>query len=652
MARIGTGLLVVALALPSGLVACTRQQPTTLRIEVAGLAAGLAARVTVAGPTAYEITGTDEREVEPGEYTLTIGPVTQNAVTHYPPADTVQVTVQEGAKATATAAYRVAVPETTKVLDPANTGITRVDTGSVTLGANAPQAAALRAGDHLVATKDGKLLVRKVTRVNRTGGSVTLATERARLDEALPSGVIEIDAGQGLEILRPASFTGKAKEPLVELSFQFRVNDRCRARDTTSTVTSGGHLTYRLDEISLPITGEISWSATPPRVTATVDARLRVRQSVQAGVDLAVSCIARTEVDLQKACQGIVGRLVRVGPFTFGCTFKVGAKAFAETNASWNPGFELNPEAGFTATVGTDTEPRIEPFFEPGFTGNFDPPEHVSRIGAEAFIKVGLEAKDPVGILVVNARVEIDAGPTLESSPEAMALTFAVTPRLVVEGELDLLIGSAKRRFDEEFEGWRWDLWRLDRPRPLPSPVDPLPQGLPRNLRLPGEDDPEFADRSDALSTPWSIAGCPDRALPSDARRTAMRTVSWGAGDGGFTSQVAVYPDEDTARQAIEQVRAAVPGCPVTRRLPLTGVPLGHEGSRYGTFTVYDPPYADIPGMGYREQLVVVRLSNAVVVVVGHAGVMLVETLTEDMSGHLRAAEGIVDQLCSAGFRC
>lgn len=181
-----------------------------LRVELTGLPANAAGQVTVNGPGgAYTITASDERLVTPGMYTLTIHPVHVGATTYYPADDRQEVTVDPRPRITTTAAYRVAVPDTTKILDPADPAIIAVRANLIDVAANSRLAERIHPGDHLVSGEGPRvphLLVRQVASVSRSGNRVVVDTIPASFDEALPVGLVRFDTIDGLKVIRPAAY--------------------------------------------------------------------------------------------------------------------------------------------------------------------------------------------------------------------------------------------------------------------------------------------------------------------------------------------------------------------------------------------------------------------------------------------------------------
>lgn len=201
------GALTMALG-----VACTGDDGTTsLRVTVSGLPDDVDARVELTGPggSAEPITGTvDLGEVDPGTYGLDIDPVRVagadappevGPATWHPGEDHLTVTVDEHEAAEAVVDYTTLVPDTTRSVDAAASGLVRpAGTGStLVFDRDAQVLDSLRSGDVLVGgigpmTPRG--LLRKVLAVRRAGDVVEVETRPASLPEAAPIAEFHVEA--------------------------------------------------------------------------------------------------------------------------------------------------------------------------------------------------------------------------------------------------------------------------------------------------------------------------------------------------------------------------------------------------------------------------------------------------------------------------
>lgn len=80
--RVLMGLVVLALAI-GGYLFLTHEEPATLSLSVSGLPKEAQAKVHVSGPDKYTVSGSDTREVRPGEYTVTASGVRTRRAAHY-----------------------------------------------------------------------------------------------------------------------------------------------------------------------------------------------------------------------------------------------------------------------------------------------------------------------------------------------------------------------------------------------------------------------------------------------------------------------------------------------------------------------------------------------------------------------------------------
>jgi hypothetical protein len=648
-------LLVAELA-----AACTRPARTALHIDVSGLPSGTAAQVRVAGPDNYTITATDERDVHPGTFHITVTPVHANQSTFFAVAQTTDVGVAGGQTVTFAAAYQVDVPDATKVVDPASVSDVTPDHVVV------PATAQVKPGDHLIAGTGGQvtgILVRKVVSVSTQDGRTVVQTEPARLDEALPAGIIEFGSAEGLPLMLPSAYDLSAIEADLHKKFEFQLYLKkgfCRRGDgRKGDGSAAGSLTYELERVHLPFTGRLSWGVFPPHVDIAVHTGIEVSQSIEAEVSAAISCSITKEIDLTPICHDLVGTLVHIGPITLDCNVKIGAKAKVETKGSWNLGrVTSDPKLAFSAEYNSQ---------HGGFSSDhsFDagthvdgpgPPEFKVKVGASLFVEVGLEGKDPSGTLILSANLKLDAGPSIESSADALTATFDVTPTVELEATFDThLFEDVSKGVEVGLPKWSVDLWRTLRKEgdggqndAGPFASNPVPQHLPDDLSLTGTDigfgpAPVSRDRT----ARWLLPACPAVTLTSDAHRTEMLSGSGSGADESFREQVAVFPDADTASQVLGELRDRSSRCTGGERSPTRVVRVASDGIRYNVFQT--EPGNDL---GDLDEVVIVRAGNAIILADLFSAPATAEQLDEPADGVVAAVADVADQLCTAGFDC
>jgi hypothetical protein len=143
------GVLVALLAF---FVACSADPPPTgLRVEVSGVRSGAAARVEVSGPGGVRVfEHSDTWQAKPGRYVVKIEPVREGDATLRATESRLTVEVRESTVQTVRAAYRIMIPDHTKIADAANSPIVSMTDTEVTLKEGA-YAADLRPG-HVIAS--------------------------------------------------------------------------------------------------------------------------------------------------------------------------------------------------------------------------------------------------------------------------------------------------------------------------------------------------------------------------------------------------------------------------------------------------------------------------------------------------------------------
>ena len=190
----GVCVLLLALLAGGGYVVWQRVQPDPgrLTLEVSGLPPGGSGNAVVEGPDGFRrsVTKTATLSVRPGAYTVRIKPARVGAATTYVAEEVVRTEVAASATVSVPVAYKILIPDTTRVLDPQASGLLSPASGlTLTFEASTPALAGLRVGEMIVVAegpKTSELLVRKVVNVRRDGARLAVHTARARLEEAVP----------------------------------------------------------------------------------------------------------------------------------------------------------------------------------------------------------------------------------------------------------------------------------------------------------------------------------------------------------------------------------------------------------------------------------------------------------------------------------
>lgn len=194
MRRTALGV-VAALGLAGCTTVVTPPAPSALRIEVTDLPAGMSGRIHVTGPGVdRQLTGTtDLGGVAPGRYRVAAEPLRgPGPATTYPVQGVLDLDVQPGELARTTVGYGVVVPDTTKVLDAANPGLTSAAGPTLTF---APNAGSFAPGQILVAGIGPKTphgLLRRVVAVHNGPNGVVVRTAPATLPDAVPQGELAL----------------------------------------------------------------------------------------------------------------------------------------------------------------------------------------------------------------------------------------------------------------------------------------------------------------------------------------------------------------------------------------------------------------------------------------------------------------------------
>ncbi|MFC0527701.1 hypothetical protein [Phytohabitans kaempferiae] len=492
--RVSLSVVVVLLA-SVALVASRGPASTSLRVEVTGLPSGVVGHVEVVGPdgSRYTITATDERRVPPGVHVVTIGSVKGSAVTFHPADERHEVVVEAGRTTSTAAPYRVAIPDTTEVLDPDDPAILEVRDLKVVFAAGSPQAAALESGDHLISGEGERvphMLVRRVAAVTSNGDTIVVDTEPATFDEALPAGVIRLETAEGLTILRPASFTPTDRpDPLVEFSHTLSLRDPACTRGQAGDEQSGarrnaGSVRYQIDDLDLDLDGEFSWDGiVNPTVSVSAGATLAVADTAEGTFEMAVRCAIERDRTIRLGCASVLARIIRIGPIRLGCDLKVVGEAFLEAKGSWKTGvIQSQTSLGFEAGYRSDEGGFHGDRFLTGEETSQPPaaPDVEVSFGASIGLRAELTGQDPVGIAKLTLALDIKAGPTFTSDLAGLRGDFKATPAVTVSARL----GRGFLKWDGEAKvnlpDMEIPLWRTTRPTTTPSaPPSPTPTSSP-----------------------------------------------------------------------------------------------------------------------------------------------------------------------------
>ncbi|MFD9950160.1 hypothetical protein ACFWYW_56965 [Nonomuraea sp. NPDC059023] len=471
LASVGVVIIVVA-----------RFQPETLlRIDIPGLPPNTAARVVVSGPqsTTYTVTATDVRAVPPGHYSLAIHPVRSGAQVYYPTDDVRRVTVVQGRATTARAAYRVVIPDTTTVLQPAR-DVVQVRGAQVHVRAGSPMAGALAVGRYLISGEGPgvpHMLVRRVEATRRAGDRITVDTAPAASEDALPAGVVRVRQ-RSLSLMRPVAHTD---DPLASVEFSADTKLRaCSTKDEASAVSA--KITYELKEASFDFTGdgpEVAWKKAfgvpyaPKSVSLAIGAQLTLTHGIEADIEAALTCEMERAIPL--GCASLPGEIARIGPISLECEFNIIGKAKAEAKATWHSGkIEAQTRIGFEAGYDSD---------DGGFHGDADLdndlvnnppdiPEHESSFGASLGFEIGLKGKDPIpfGTAEVSLGFRVTAGPEITSSRQEFKGEFKIEPELKAEGKIGAFGQEIKADGTVNLGDRVFTLWRIPRATPIPTP--------------------------------------------------------------------------------------------------------------------------------------------------------------------------------------
>jgi hypothetical protein len=349
--RILAGIIVLVIAGCGYLILNPATPRTTLEVSVSGLPSGVHADVWIDGPVRYEISAGDTREVEPGDYTITIKPVADTEYRYLPADEQSRIVVGTGKKHSVTADYAVRMNASVRVAPPDGTPITSVTEDTVVLKRGS-YADSLRPGQ-IIASGATEYVSSPFTAVVNSlvtrGDKVIAAVKHVPMGAVIPKMVIRtntpIPAGSSVH---PAAYRSGAD--FIETSF----GAMCKLGDPK--------LNVRFHNFDLGFQTElrIEWGVHgvkigtgPLRVTvpmpavekltagvrAQVAGAMTVQFTSEGGMDCTVNGLATDIIkkSMGKACKAI-GELISVGALEPVCSLSLKSKVTGKADGSFNTG--------------------------------------------------------------------------------------------------------------------------------------------------------------------------------------------------------------------------------------------------------------------------------------------------------------------------
>jgi hypothetical protein len=413
----------------------------SLTVAVTDLPAGVAgdATATGAGP-AVHVTATETLRVAAGDYQIAAQPVHAGGTTYSPTIGGSPATVGPGGTATATVDYFTAVPDTTKVVPAAAVqGATGDPATGETLTLDAATTPRLAVGDVLVfgpapATPDGYLA--KVTARTSAGGTLTVQTVPATLEEAVSRGDIDMNwsLGNGGAGSTGGSAASAAAQPhavrrvqdLTSIEQSIAQNLSCSAGGSislTGGVSLSGNVTFKhhWDVISLH-----------PDITATFTGSFTETAQLGLSTQGAAGCTL--------APTPLLPEPVRLPPIPFevlGVPIEFFPEVQLELSASGDVGGSVGTDVSqtLTATGGVEFDNgSVTPIhdFHNGFTADPPSPTASASLQVKAGPVVSLLAEG-----VVGPKFNLDAGLDFEAD----TATAPPAPWWTLDGTLDAGVG-------------------------------------------------------------------------------------------------------------------------------------------------------------------------------------------------------------------
>ena len=332
-----------------------------LAITVDQLPAGLVGSVLVRGPDGYSahLSSTTVLKVAPGTYAVRAQPVGDGTSTYYPTVTGSPAQVVAGHEAVVGVSYLVTIPQTTKVLGPADLAdLTSASPNGSDLsfswsGEEPPDLAAIQQGDVLNAPASAQLplgLFVKVTSLATANGALYLTAKPATLTEAVTRGELNVNGRtEQLTAAQVRALGGK-----VQLAYQGAYQGVHQGvhqggPSTTCGLDLNGQLNLANPTFTVTPHMDASWS---PGGGFQADAYLTVVESVQysfkfsAGLDCTVTWKLVPPFNLL----GTVGIPIDLGivDINISPVFEVDLTAKAEVNAQASAA----GQQGFTLQVG------------------------------------------------------------------------------------------------------------------------------------------------------------------------------------------------------------------------------------------------------------------------------------------------------------
>lgn len=490
---------MTALLVPITLIAagCSwfGSDPTKLKIAVLGLPEGVSAAVTVEGPdgATYELTEDDEREVEPGDYMITVAPVGDSNSTYYTDFDFEEVTLEAEQTATFEVDYRIEIPASTKIVETSAEAAPIVDGSDLTLLAEtAPEG--LDTSEYVIATGANTasgVVVKRVEEITWGEDSVVITGEDVPLFEAMPKGVIDL----GNDVLEPKSHIipgsygpsepeiGQEQEtggnPLFEVAFggyQAGITSSAVDKNYSDVKNVKGcsfeipPTKFGLNDFAIIPDGDIAWDTAKEGPSANISLIIQGAYTVttEGTTDVKCSLEANLEdIHADKLCAFLgYSKIVRVGPINLECGVTAAVKGNihlpksegkTETSSSFNYAARasLNPDGEVDGETVSESH------------------EDVTAVGP-AGVKYAIEMATQVSIggelaWLIGAAVVVEQSIAVEEDQEEIKVPFKGKIFLRYE------IGADAAKITQEVQLFHWstDLYHLEKnPDAEPSPSD------------------------------------------------------------------------------------------------------------------------------------------------------------------------------------
>ncbi|MGH3728463.1 MAG: hypothetical protein ACRDTU_06890 [Micromonosporaceae bacterium] len=574
--------VVIAVAMAAVVVWAGRDDPTRLRVNVAGIPDRVEARVEIAGPITYTVRDhRDERDVPAGRYTLRIRPVNTEAGKAFPEFDETSIEVRPHRTNTTAAEYVVIIPDTTKVLDRRRPGITNVDGRRVTFAAESPAVRVLKRGNIFIVAEGpqtSQLLVRRIDAITRDRTGVVVDTTPVSFSDALPSGRFRLDSERiGI---RPASADpgGFVIRPAYEAPPTLSINflELMLKREDGGCRSSARNAGFGMDVGNLKprVGGKIDWGLYPPHAAVDITATLNPRVKLHLKLSGGASCEFKLDKEggmawLNTFCGKVIGTLVRIGPVSLRCEVEPQVKVGLKADAALTYTFGMTVSGGIEHSLPkfAISDPRMEDMHQSVLKGV----KPSVRTGAELGLTIGLYGGDPLGAAKVGVKLGLGVGPELAVKPKDntieanLKFSFSIKPTI----SLDLPFKGWEKEFKaiEFVKTWRiWEASGKKYQEPAPPPPCPTDDDLKSALDI--YDGHKVHDKvcaANYVAARWV-----------DFHGVVGPVVLKHVG-GGFSEFAGSYADEsgpqcdaDDIRRAPEKIKRYV-GCEYWRGTPPSG---------------------------------------------------------------------------------